>query len=136
MTSPTAWAPSLLSVLRIITGLLFLEHGTTKVLSFPYGADAHTALPLDSLHALSGWLELIGGLLIVLGLFTRVTAFILSGEMAVAYFMAHSAKSFYPELNHGELAVLYCFVFLYLAAAGAGPWSIDANRRRSGTRGR
>jgi putative oxidoreductase len=119
----TPWSPRLLSVLRIMTGLLLLQHGTAKILGFP---EVEMFAELDTLGMISGLLELIGGLLIVLGLFTRPVAFILAGEMAVAYFMAHAGGSFYPLVNMGELAVLYCFVFLYLAAAGPGPWSVDA----------
>jgi putative oxidoreductase len=124
----------LLSVLRIMSGLLFLEHGTSKVLSFPH-APMHSGPAPTGFMALlgqtSGILELIGGILLVIGLFTRITGFILSGEMAVAYFMVHAKMGFYPMDNHGEIAVLYCFVFLYFAAAGGGPWSIDRLRHRS-----
>jgi putative oxidoreductase len=122
-----AWSPRILSVLRIMTGLLFLQHGTAKLLGFPYIASFDN-LQLASLLGVSGILELVGGVLIVVGLLTRPTAFILSGMMAVAYFIAHAPQDFYPILNQGELAVLYCFVFLYLSVAGAGPWSIDAAR--------
>ena len=124
-----SWAPRLLSVLRIIVGLLFIEHGTSKFFAFPSGGETGT-VALFSLIGLSGVLELVGGVLLTLGLFTRITAFILSGEMAVAYFMVHAPSSFFPLLNRGEPAVFYCFFFLYLAAAGPGPWSIDAMRRR------
>jgi putative oxidoreductase len=120
----TTWSPRLLSVLRIMTGLLFMEHGTAKLLGFP--AMDFGEFELFSIVGVSGLLELIGGGLIAIGLFTRPVAFILSGMMAVAYFMAHAGQGFFPLLNQGELAVLYCFVFLYLAAAGAGPWSVDA----------
>ena len=113
-----------------MAGLLFLEHGTAKVLGFPAGAGPYLGFQFTTLPGISGILELVGGILLVLGLFTRVTAFILSGEMAVAYFMVHAPKSFYPVVNKGEIAVLYCFVFLYLAAAGGGPWSLDALMRR------
>ena len=118
------WAPRLLSVLRIITGFLFFEHGGQKLFGFP---PAQQPMPfhLLSLVGISGVLEFFGGLLILLGLFTRPVAFILAGEMAVAYFMVHAPGGFWPLLNKGELAVLYCFVFLYLAAAGGGVWSID-----------
>ncbi|KQP61740.1 DoxX family protein [Methylobacterium sp. Leaf108] len=122
------WAPRLLSVLRIMTGLLFLQHGTQKILGFPPSERGMPALL--SLSGTAGLLELVGGVLIVLGLFTRPVAFILSGQMAVAYFLAHAQRSFYPILNGGELAILFCFVILYLAAAGPGPWSLDAQRRR------
>ena len=121
------WAPRLLSVLRIVVGLLFLEHGTSKILGFPATAEGGS-FELFSLLGLSGALELVGGALMTAGLFTRVTAFILSGEMAVAYFVAHAPHGFFPLLNHGEPAIFYCFTFLYFAAAGAGPWSIDGRR--------
>jgi putative oxidoreductase len=120
-----ACSPRLLSVLRIMTGLLFMQHGTAKYLGFP-AMDMFASL--DTLTAVSGALELFGGALIDIGLFTRPVAFILSGKMAVAYFMAHAGQSFFPLVNQGELAVLYCFVFLYLAAAGGGVWSLDALR--------
>ena len=123
----TVWAPRLLSVLRIMTALLFMEHGTMKLLNFP--ASDNPGPALFSLIGFAGMLELIGGLLLVLGLFTRPVAFILSGQMAVAYFMAHAPHSFFPAVNKGEGAILFCFVFLYLAAAGAGPWSVDAARK-------
>jgi putative oxidoreductase len=124
-----SWAPRLLSVLRIIVGLLFIEHGTAKFFAFPSSGETGT-VELFSLIGLSGVLELVGGVLLTLGLFTRITAFILSGEMAFAYFIAHAPHSFFPLLNHGEPAIFYCFMFLYVAAAGPGPWSIDAMRRR------
>jgi putative oxidoreductase len=120
---PKSLAPALQSVLRIITGLLFLEHGAGKLLGFPHGLPFIDKMPTGLLY-FTGAMELIGGAL-VLGLFTRPVAFVLSGFMAVAYFMAHFPMSFFPAINMGEPAVLYCFVFLYLAAAGAGPWAID-----------
>jgi putative oxidoreductase len=120
------WAPRLLSVLRITTGLQFLEHGTQKFLSFPLRAGA--APELTSLLGVQGCLEIVGGVLIILGLFTRPVAFILAGDMAVAYFMVHFPSGFFPALNRGDAAILFCFVFLYLAAAGGGVWSIDAKR--------
>jgi putative oxidoreductase len=122
-----AWSPRLLSVLRITTALMFLQHGTAKYLGFPK-VEAFDNLQFMSLLGASGVLELIGGLLILIGLFTRPVAFILSGFMAVAYFMAHAPQGFYPLLNQGELAVLYCFIFLYLSIAGGGAWSADAAR--------
>ncbi len=123
----TVWAPRLLSVLRIMTALLFMAHGTMKLLGFP---DTGKPGPeLFSLMGLAGTLEMVGGALLVLGLFTRPVAFILAGEMAFAYFMAHAPQNFFPIKNGGESAVLFCFVFLYLTAAGAGAWSIDAARR-------
>jgi putative oxidoreductase len=119
----TTCRPWALSLLRIVIGLLFLEHGTSKYLSLPIsqltGANPMTA------SGFNGLIEIIGGMLIVLGLFTRPVAFILAGDMAIAYFLAHSPRGFFPLLNGGELAIVYCFVFLYIAAAGAGPLSID-----------
>jgi putative oxidoreductase len=122
------WAPQLLSVLRIMSGLLLLQHGTTKYLSLPVGPMNDVA-PL-SMSGIAGMLELVGGILLVIGLFTRPVAFVLSGMTAVAYFYAHAGRDFFPILNGGELAALYCFVFLYLAAAGGGPWSVDRMRHR------
>ncbi len=121
-------APPLLSILRIVTSLVFLSHGVVKLFGFPAGAKPGQ-VPLFGLYGLAGVLEFVGGLLVFFGLFTRPVAFVLSGEMAVAYFMAHLPASPYPVLNGGEAAILYCFNFLYLAAAGAGPWSVDALRR-------
>ncbi len=125
-----AWAPRLLSVLRIIAGFLFMAHGSQKLLGFPAGPDMRQP-ELMSLPGLAGVLELFGGALLLLGLFTRPVAFVLSGLMAVAYFMAHAPQGFWPILNRGELAVLYCFVFLYLSAAGGGEWSLDRLLRSS-----
>jgi putative oxidoreductase len=122
------WAPGalgVLSVLRIFTGLALLQHGTGKILGFPV-APMFANVQIDSLAGLGGLIELIGGLLFTIGLFTRPVAFILSGFTAAAYFMAHASKGFYPLLNGGELAALYSFVFLYFTFAGAGPWSADA----------
>jgi putative oxidoreductase len=121
---PRSWAPALHSVLRIVAGLAFLEHGTGKLLGFPAGLSFMDKMP-PLLFYFTGTMELVGGVLIVLGLFTRPVAFVLSGFMAFAYFIAHFPKSFFPAINSGESAVLYCFIFLYLAAAGPGPWSID-----------
>ena len=128
-TLGTVWAPRLLSILRIMTGLLFLQHGTAKLLKIPV-VPMFANLSLASPPGIAGVLDLVGGVLMILGLFTRSTAFVLSGLMAVAYFMAHAPRGFYPILNAGELAILYCFVFLYFAAAGPGPWSLDAARRK------
>lgn len=122
------WTAQLLSVLRIMSGLLLLQHGTTKYLSFPAGPMSGIS-PL-SMSGIAGLLEIAGGVLLVVGLFTRPVAFILSGMMAVAYFYAHAPRGFFPILNGGELAVLYCFVFLYLAAAGGGPLSVDRILKR------
>jgi putative oxidoreductase len=121
----STWTPRLLSVLRIVAGLLFLEHGLSKLVQFPIPAPA----ALTPLIIAAGVIELVGGALVAVGLFTRVAAFIMSGEMAVAYFMAHAPQGFYPLVNRGEAAILFCFIFLYIAAAGPGPWSLDAKRR-------
>ena len=121
------WSPVLLSVLRIVTGFLFMQHGGMKLLGFP-GAGDHK-VELMSLMGFAGVLEFFGGALLLIGLFTRPVAFILSGEMAFAYFMAHAPQGFWPVLNMGEAAVLYCFIFLYLSAAGGGSWSLDRAMR-------
>ena len=125
---PSSWSGPILSVLRIVTGLLFLAHGTAKLVQWPSVDMFKDGVPLASLMGFGGLLEIVGGGLIVLGLFTRITAFVLSGMMAVAYFMFHAPASVYPIVNQGELAILFSFVFLYLAAQGAGPWSLDAKR--------
>ena len=117
------YTSQLLSVLRIMSGLLLLQHGTTKYLNFPVGP-MNNASPM-TMSGVAGLFELVGGPLLVFGLFTRPVAFILSGMTAVAYFYAHAPRGFFPLLNTGELAALYCFVFLYLAAAGGGAWSVD-----------
>ena len=122
------WSPQILSLLRIIAGLLFVEHGASKLLGFPH-VDMFDGLQVFSLLGFAGILELVGGGLVAVGLFTRPVAFLLSGEMAAAYFMAHAPKSFFPLLNQGEAAILFCFIFLYLAAAGGGAWSLDAMRK-------
>jgi putative oxidoreductase len=125
-TLETVWAPRVLSILRIVAAILFFEHGTAKLLGFP--ANERAFPELFSLPWFAGALELIGGPLLILGLFTRPVAFILSGQMAVAYWLAHAPQSAYPLLNGGDAAILYCFIFLYLVFAGPGPWSIDAWR--------
>ena len=122
---PASFSEALLSVLRIMTGLLFFTHGSAKLLGFPVTQHFAGGVELFSLTGLTGFLELVGGALIAIGLFTRLTAFILSGMMAVAYFMAHAPQGFHPINNGGELAILFCFIFLYIAAAGPGPWSVD-----------
>ena len=127
---PAAWAPRLLSVLRIVAALIFLEHGTQKLLGFPPMAAGGAMPPPFSLIWFAGVLELFGGLLLLIGLVTRPVAFVLAGEMAVAYWMFHAPQGPFPALNMGDAAILYCFVFLYLSAAGPGPWSVDAWRGR------
>lgn len=124
------WSPRMLSVLRIVAAFLMMQHGAQKLFGFPAGAQPVPTSPLLSLIGFAGALELFGGLLLLLGLFTRPVAFILSGLLAVAYFMAHAPQGFWPVLNRGELAVLYSFVFLYLAVAGGGSWSVDYCLRR------
>jgi putative oxidoreductase len=126
------WEPRFLSILRIVTAFLFMQHGGQKLFSFP--APPQAAHPLFSLIGVAGILELFGGLLLLIGLFSRPIAFLLSGMMAVAYFMVHAPQGFWPLLNRGELAVIYCFVFLYLSAAGGGSLSIDYLRRRNEVR--
>ena len=125
------YAPRAQALLRIVSGYLFMMHGVAKLFHVPHVA-MYDGVQLMSLIGLAGVLETVGGALLILGLFTRATAFVLSGEMAVAYFMAHASKGdpLMPMLNQGEAAVLFCFVFLFLAAAGAGAWSIDARRSR------
>jgi putative oxidoreductase len=121
------WTPQILSLLRFVAGFCFLWHGSAKLLHYPPGMEG---IPLVSLMGLAGILELVGGTLVCIGLFTKPVAFILSGEMAVAYFMAHAPHGPLPAMNGGDAAVLYCFVFLYLSAAGGGPISVDAMRRK------
>jgi putative oxidoreductase len=120
------WQPRILSITRIVAALLFLQHGLVKVFGFPMPGPAS----LPPLLMLAAAIEIIGSLLLLVGLFTEVVAFIMSGEMAFAYFMAHAPKSIYPIANGGDLAILFCFIFLYLAFAGGGPWSLDAARMR------
>ena len=126
MPIPARWAPALLSLMRIAVALAFMQHGTDKLFGFPDNGGSPDALTLPL-----GILEFGGGGLVLLGLFTRPVAFILSGEMAVAYWWVHAPGSFFPALNGGEGAMLYCFVFLYLAAAGGGAWSLDAVRGKA-----
>ena len=122
------YRPQLLAILRIVAGLLFLEHATQKFFAFPAPFPVH---PLPTMLLVAGVIELVGGILITLGLFTRLAAFIASGEMAAAYFIGHFSKGgFWPVLNKGEAAVLFCFVFLYICAAGPGAWSLDSMRMR------
>ena len=121
-------APHLLSVLRIAAALTYMAHGTQKLFGFPA---AGPQFPMMSLLGAAGILETFGGLLLLLGLFTRPVAFVLSGQMAVAYFLQHAPRGTWPLVNGGELAVLYCFLWLYISAAGPGPWSVDGVRRRA-----
>lgn len=147
-SSPSQWAARLLSILRIVAALLLMQHGAQKFFGYPPPAPSPCPPPVVEQNAqqpaapqpkgmpplilVVAILELVGGLILLLGLFSRPIAFVLSGLMAVAYFMAHAPGGFWPVTNGGELAVLYCFVFLYLAAAGGGPWSLDSLLRRSG----
>jgi putative oxidoreductase len=127
--SPQGWSPVLLSVLRIVAGLLFVQHGSAKLLHVP-SQPMFAHLHLMSLLGVQGVIELVGGGLLTLGLFSRPVAFLLSGDMAVAFFMVHFPKNWLPILNGGDLAVLFCFTFLYLCVAGPGPWSLDALRHQ------
>lgn len=121
------WAPYALALLRIMTALLFIEHGTAKLLAFP-ASDMRPAFL--TLGWIAGLMEIVGGGLVLVGFWTRATAFLLSGQMAVAYFMAHAPGSFFPLLNGGDAAILFCFVFFYIVFAGPGAWSLDAARSR------
>jgi len=125
----SAHAPNMLSVLRIMSGLLFLAHGTQKFLSFPAGRFAGTGWAFANPGAFAGLIELIAGTFIVLGLFTRPGAFLASGTMAFAYFLGHASREFWPVNNNGDAAILYCFVFLYFVFSGGGPLSLDARMR-------
>jgi putative oxidoreductase len=124
-----AWTPRVLSILRIMTGLLFLQYGLAKLFKWP-PVPMFEKVEWLSLYGAAGGIELVGGILIILGLFTRPVAFILCGEMAFAYFISHAPLGFFPILNNGNLAILFCFVFLYLTFAGGGAWSLDATMRR------
>jgi putative oxidoreductase len=125
-----AWAPRARSVLRIIAGLMIIQHGMAKLLGWPVVA-AFAQLKLFSLLGLAGVIELVGGALLIVGLFTQPAAFIISGEMAVAYFMVHAPRSFFPLINGGSLAIIFCFACLYLSTAGGGPWSVDASMKKA-----
>jgi putative oxidoreductase len=122
------WERRVLSILRIMVGMLYMEHGFAKILDFPHQSTHVPYAPFTLNPGLQGLLEFVGGLLLALGLFTRTVAFILAGDMAVAYFMAHAPRGFFPLLNGGELAIVYCFVFLYFWVAGGGEWSLDRLR--------
>jgi putative oxidoreductase len=122
------YAPYALSILRIVAAVLFFEHGTSRLFGWP------SPLPspaLFSLHWFAGAIELVGGSILLVGIFSRSAAFIMSGEMAIAYFLSHAPRAIFPILNRGDSAILYCFVFLYIAVAGPGPWSLDAILRRN-----
>ena len=134
MSTLTRYEPIALSLLRIVSGLIFLEHGTQKFLSFPPGQMAGSGLAFDNPGAFAGIVEIVAGLLITLGLFTRPAAFIASGTMAVAYWYAHAPQNFFPVNNGGDAAILYCFVFLYLVFRGPGPWSLDERGGKTGGR--
>jgi putative oxidoreductase len=127
-TLQLTWEPRMLSILRIVVGVLYMEHGLAKILDFPHQPNHTLYAPFTLNPGLQGLLELVGGLLLALGLFTRTVAFILAGNMAVAYFMVHAPRGFFPLLNGGELAIVYCFVFLYFWVAGGGEWSPDRLR--------
>ena len=126
--SRAIWSPRVLSILRIVVGLLFMEHGLSKHFGFP--APAPAAFQMFGVLGLAGAIEIVAGFLVAIGLFTRAAAFIASGEMAFAYFMIHFPRSFFPLVNGGDGAVLFCFIFLFLALEGGGPWSLDAARSR------
>jgi putative oxidoreductase len=136
MATPTIVArwrslePELLSVLRIVCAFMFIQEGTMKLFSWPMAMPGGATLTLASEVGVGGILEFVGGLLLVVGLFTRPVAFILAGEMAVAYFQFHFPQAFWPIVNQGQPAVLYCFIWLYISSAGPGPWSIDATLGR------
>lgn len=126
---PASWSGPLQAALRIMTGLLFVAHGTTKLFHWPLTDYFPVGQPLPTLMLVAGILELVGGLLFAAGFATRIVAFVLAGMMAVAYFMAHFPSSFFPVQNGGDASVLFCFIFLFFAAAGAGPFSVDASRK-------
>ena len=130
MEFSTIWAPRILSVLRIVVGLILLQYGTAKLFGWP-AVEMFENLKWLSPFGIAGMFELVGGTLLILGLFTRPVAFILSGEMAAAYFIEHFPRSFFPVVSEGDLAVSLCFTFLYLAFAGGGPWSLDAVMRKT-----
>ena len=129
MPNLAVWAPRALGLLRIVAALLFMEHGLMKLVGFP-APQPGAPDPLPPLLMAAAVIEVVGGGLIALGLFTRIAAFVCSGQMAVAYFMAHGGQGFWPALNGGEAAILFCFIFLYLACAGPGAWSLDAAVRK------
>jgi putative oxidoreductase len=121
----TVWAPRVLSIVRVVSALIFMAHGTQKLLNFPPRANNAAAPDILSMYGIAGSLELVGGALLLVGLFTRPVAFVLSGLMASAYWIGHAPRSLYPVLNNGDAAILYCFLFLYFVFAGGGAWSLD-----------
>ena len=123
------WSPRLLSVIRIIVGLMFMQHGLTKYFGFPVATPA--GFQALSMVGAAGVIEIVAGALIAIGLFARCAAFLASGEMAIGYFLYHAPRSFFPQANGGEAAIFYCFIFLYIALEGGGPWSIDAARSKT-----
>ena len=125
-----AWAPQLLSVLRIVAAVMFMQAGTVKLFGWPMAMPDGSTAAMMSQVWIGAVLELVGGALLIVGLFTRPVAFILSGEMAVAYWQFHAPQAFWPVVNQGQPAILYCFIWLYISAAGAGPWSLDALRKK------
>jgi putative oxidoreductase len=127
------WAPYMQSLLRIVAAKMFITFGTMKLFGYPIPMPAGNSAPVGSQTWIGGVLEVFGGGLMLLGLFTRPVAFLLSGEMAFAYFISHAPRNFYPALNGGNLAIMYCFVFLYFAFVGGGVWSLDARRSGSAT---
>ena len=127
------WAPRVLSILRIVAAFIFLLHGTQKLFAFPGPPPGGNLPPLLSQYGIGAVIELVGGLLLLLGVFTRPVAFLLAGEMAVAYWQFHFPRNLWPTLNGGDAAILYCFVFFYIFFAGPGPWSVDATRDRTTT---
>lgn len=129
MPNLTVWAPRVLSLLRVIAALLFMQHGLMKLFDFP-APQPGVPDPLPPMLLAAAWIEVVGGALIAAGLFTRIAAFVCSGQMAAAYFIAHGSQGFWPALNGGELAIMFCFVFLYLVFAGPGIWSLDAIVRK------
>ncbi|MFB2566073.1 DoxX family protein [Rhizobium sp. IMFF44] len=124
MLNTTKWTPHVLAILRIVTALLFLEHATMKFFQFPAAIPGVT-YPLPAIMLAAGAIEIVTGLLMTVGLFTRIAAFVASGEMAAAYWMAHAPQGFWPALNMGEAAIMFCFIFLFIAFAGAGSWALD-----------
>lgn len=127
-----SWSPYLLSIMRIVAAFLFIQFGTAKLLALPAAVmPGGGTAPLTSLAGVAGALEMVGGALLLLGLFTRPVAFLLAGQMAVAYFMGHAPQGFWPVLNQGSPAILFCFLWLYISSAGPGPWSLDALRFRN-----